>query len=191
MPDAVWVTRVVGLGARMVQLRAKGFTPDILRDQALRAQEICDRAGAELVLNDHWKLAIDLGIKAVHLGQEDMATADFTAIRRASIAFGLSTHDEAELDRALSHDPAYIALGPIYETRLKVMPWAPQGLEKLTRWKAAVGSKPLVAIGGLTPERLPGVFAAGADVAAVVTDLVTAEDAAGRVAEWRGACDAL
>jgi thiamine-phosphate pyrophosphorylase len=191
MPDAAWVTLLVGLGAKLVQLRAKGFSPDLLRDQALRAQAICGRAGAELVLNDHWELAIDLGIKAVHLGQEDMASADFVAIRRAGIAFGLSTHDDAELDRALSHDPAYIALGPIYETRLKLMSWGPQGLEKIAEWKAAIGARPLVAIGGLTPERLPGVFAAGADVAAVVTDLIAAPDPAARVAEWRRGCDAL
>jgi thiamine-phosphate pyrophosphorylase len=191
MPDAAWVTRVVGLGARLVQLRAKGFAPDALRDQALRAQSVCQRAGVELVLNDHWQLAIDLGIKAVHLGQEDMASADFPAIRRAGISFGLSTHDEAELDRALSQDPAYVALGPVYATRLKVMPWAPQGLEKVATWKAAIGARPLVAIGGLTPDRLPGVFAAGSDAAAVVTDLLTAPDPVARVAEWRGVCDAL
>ena len=106
------------------------------------------------------------------------------ALARAGIRFGLSTHDEAERERALSHDPAYIALGPIYPTLLKQMPWAPQGLERLAAWKAAIGTRPLVAIGGLTPERLPGVFAAGADSAAVVTDIVTAKDPEARCDLW-------
>ena len=78
----------------------------------------------------------------------------------------------------------YVALGPVYETKLKKMPWAPQGLEKLSRWKARVGDLPLVAIGGLTPERLPGVFEAGADSAAVVTDVLLAEDPEARTRQW-------
>ena len=100
----------------------------------------------------------------------------------------MSTHDEAELDRALSHDPAYVALGPVYETLLKKMEWAPQGLDRVRRWKALAGNTPLVAIGGLTPDRLPGVFAAGADSAAVVTDIQQAADPEARTRAWLKAC---
>jgi thiamine-phosphate pyrophosphorylase len=67
---------------------------------------------------------------------------------------------------------------------LKVMPWAPHGLERITEWKRRVGEIPLVAIGGLTVERLPGVFAAGADVAAVVNDIVSNRDPEARAREW-------
>jgi len=87
--------------------------------------------------------------------------------------------------------PAYVALGPIYPTLLKVMPWAPQGVARLGEWRRRIGSLPLVAIGGLTPERLAGVFAAGADVAAVVTDIVQAADPEARVRQWLAVADSV
>ena len=154
-------------------MRFKGDAVEI-RPQILAAQAICSRYGAQLVVNDHWQAALDLGATFIHLGQEDLDSADMAAIARSGVCVGISTHDRAELDRALALRPTYIALGPIYPTQLKKMPWRPQGLEKLKRWKARIGDIPLVAIGGLTPTLLPAVFAAGADVAAVVTDLVTA-----------------
>ncbi len=97
---------------------------------------------------------------------------------------GISTHDETELEHALSFAPDYVALGPIYPTLLKQMPWAPQGLARLTQWKRCIGSTPLVAIGGLTAERIVGVFDAGADSAAVVTDIVRHSDPERRTREW-------
>lgn len=182
--DADWVERLVPLGVKMIQVRIKNATDSTVIEEIIKSKTLCDCHGAQLVVNDYWKAALDHGCDFVHLGQEDMDTADFTALRRAGVRIGLSTHDEAELDRALSHDPAYVALGPVYPTLLKKMPWAPQGLERLTNWKARIGSVPLVAIGGLTIDRLPGVFAAGADSAAVVTDLLQAEDPEARTRDW-------
>ena len=100
------------------------------------------------------------------------------------LKLGISTHDHAELDRALSFDPDYVALGPIFPTLLKQMPWAPQGLARVGEWKRLAGERPLVAIGGLTLERIPGVLAAGADCVAVVTDIVRAPDPEARTREW-------
>jgi len=175
---------LVPQGVKLVQLRLKDQPEAELRRQIARARDLCAVHGTQLVVNDHWQLAMELNCTFVHLGQEDLDTADIAALRQKGVRFGLSTHDEAELDRALSHDPSYVALGPVYETKLKKMPWAPQGLEKLSRWKARVGDLPLVAIGGLTPERLPGVFEAGADSAAVVTDILLAEDPEARTRQW-------
>lgn len=176
--------RLVAGGARLVQLRLKDLPAAQLRPRIMRARRCCDDNGAQLVLNDYWRLALEMGIDFVHLGQEDMADADFTALRAASVRYGLSTHDRAELDRALALQPAYVALGPIYPTRLKTMRWAPQGLERLRRWKAIAGNTPLVAIGGLTPERAPRVLAAGADSVAAVTDLQQARDPVARCRAW-------
>lgn len=176
--------RLVPLGVKLVQLRVKDLRPEKLRDQVEHARRCCTAHGAQLVLNDYWQLAIDMGLDFVHLGQEDMDSADFAALRRAKIRFGLSTHDEAELGRALSYQPEYVALGPVYPTLLKKMKWGPQGLDRVREWKRHAGRIPLVAIGGLTPERLPGVFAAGADSAAVVTDIQQAEDPEARCREW-------
>lgn len=182
--------RLVPLGVKLVQLRSKGLTEDALRLEVQRAKSCCDRYGCQLVINDYWELALELNVDFVHLGQEDLDEADIPALRRAGVRFGLSTHDDAELNRALSLKPEYVALGPVYETLLKKMPWAPQGLERVTRWKTMAGNTPLVAIGGLTPERLPGVFAAGADSAAVVTDIQQAADPEARTREWIAAARA-
>ena len=77
-----------------------------------------------------------------------------------------------------------MALGPIYETKLKAMHWAPQGLDRIKEWRGRIGSLPLVAIGGLTPERAAGAIAAGADSLAVITDFLTAADPEARIRAW-------
>ena len=179
---------LVPQGVKLVQLRIKDQPEAEVRRQIARARDICAVQGAQLVVNDFWQAALDLNCSFVHLGQEDMETADFAALRRAGVRFGLSTHDDAELERALSLDPAYVALGPVYPTLLKKMKWAPQGLDRVTAWKRRTGQVPLVAIGGLTPERAPGVLAAGADSLAVVADVRQAEDPEARVRDWLKVC---
>lgn len=175
-------------GVGLVQLRIKDQPLDEVRRQIARARDFCAVYKTQLVINDYWQAALDLRCNYVHLGQEDMETADFDALRRAGIRFGLSTHDENELDRALSHNPAYVALGPVYPTKLKKMKWGPQGLDRVRRWKKMVGDTPLVGIGGLTVDRLPGLFEAGAGSAAVVTDIQMSDDPESRTREWLKAC---
>ena len=182
------LVQLVPLGVKLIQLRIKNASETEIRGQITIAKATCEKHAAQLVVNDHWELAIELGCDFVHLGQEDMETADFNALRAAGIQFGLSTHDHAELDRAMSFDPAYIALGPIYETSLKKMKWAPQGLDRVAEWKTKIGRKPLVAIGGLTPERGAKVLQAGADSVAVVTDIQTAQNPVERTREWLKVC---
>jgi thiamine-phosphate pyrophosphorylase len=96
---------------------------------------------------------------------------------------GISTHDHAELDRALSADPDYVALGPIWPTTLKPMRFGPQGLARIGEWKA-IARRPVVAIGGITLERGPDVYAAGADSIAVVSDVLAARDPVARCRAW-------
>ena len=182
--SAVWVRRLLGVGVRLVQLRMKDRPEVELRAEIREARGLCARAGAQLVVNDHWTLALAEGCDFVHLGQGDLDSADVPAIRKAGVKIGISTHSHEELARALGLAPDYVALGPIYPTVLKVMPWGPQGLERITEWQRRVGDIPLVAIGGLTVERLPGVFGAGADVAAVVNDIVSNKDPEARARQW-------
>jgi thiamine-phosphate pyrophosphorylase len=186
---ASWIPRLAAQGVRLVQLRIKEQPEQFVRAQIEAAHGYCRAAGVQLIVNDYWQLALASGCDFVHLGQGDLESADLRTLRRARVRLGISTHDEAELERALSVSPDYIALGPIYPTLLKVMPWAPQGLARLGEWKRRIGSIPLVAIGGITLERLPGVFAAGADVAAVVTDILRASDPEERVRQWLAAAD--
>ena len=182
--SAAWVGRLAGLGVRLVQLRIKEQPPEQVAAEVRAAHGCCRAHGVQLIVNDYWQIALEARCDFVHLGQGDLEAADLPALRRAGVRFGISTHDEAELERALAAAPDYVALGPVYPTLLKVMPWQPQGLPRLREWKRRIGALPLVAIGGLTLERLPGVFAAGADVAAVVTDIVRAADPDGRTREW-------
>lgn len=182
--SAAWIGRLVRLGARLIQLRVKDQPDNVVRQEILAAKKICGRAGAQLIVNDYWQLALEESCDFVHLGQGDLDTADIQALRKSQVRIGISTHDHAELERALALQPDYVALGPIYPTLLKQMPWAPQGLERITEWKRRIGNLPLVAIGGLTVDRVPGVFAAGADSAAVVTDIVRNSDPDRRTREW-------
>jgi thiamine-phosphate pyrophosphorylase len=182
--SAAWVGRLVGVGARFIQLRIKDATEDHLRGETHHAVTICRRSGAELVVNDHWEIAIDSGADWVHLGQGDLDEADIGAIRANNIRLGISTHSQEELDRALSFDPDYVALGPIYPTILKAMGFAPQGLERIGEWKRRIGAIPLVAIGGLNVERAKQCLAAGADIVSVVTDITLNADPEARAREW-------
>ncbi|KKN89520.1 hypothetical protein LCGC14_0238510 [marine sediment metagenome] len=182
--DADWVERLVPLGVRLVQLRAKAMDARRLRAEIRRARDVCEANACQLVVNDHWRLAIEEGCDVVHLGQEDLADADRAAIRRAGLKLGLSTHDRVELQTALAAEPDYVALGPIWPTLLKAMNWAPQSPAKLAAWRAAIGDIPLVAIGGLTVARLSEVFENGADSAAVVTDIIRNSDPEARTREW-------
>ncbi|MBO9431277.1 thiamine phosphate synthase [Sulfitobacter sp. R18_1] len=182
--SAAWVARAVPLGVKLVQLRIKDAPEDRLRAEITTALDLCRQHGALLVVNDHWQLAIELGADWLHLGQEDLDSADIPAIRAAGLKLGLSTHDHAELDRALALAPDYIALGPVYPTILKKMKWTEQGLDRLTEWKARIGDIPLCAIGGMSVARAPGAFAAGADTVAAVTDITLNADPEARMREW-------
>lgn len=185
---ASWLDRALPLGVKLVQLRIKDRQGDALRAELAMGLALARAHGAALVVNDHWQLAIDLKADWVHLGQEDLDEADIPAIRRAGIRLGLSTHDHAELDRALSHAPDYVALGPVYPTILKQMKWAEQGLDRVTEWKRLVGDVPLCAIGGLTPERGRAALAAGADIVSAVTDITLSPDPEARMRDWLGVC---
>lgn len=184
VPDAAWLKRLVPLGVKTIQLRIKDQSSAGIELQIRESLAMTRDHGCQLIVNDHWAEAIDCGADFIHLGQEDLASADFSAIKRAGLKLGVSTHSQEELDIALRAIPDYIALGPIYETKLKAMTWAPQGLARIAEWKQRIGTIPLVAIGGITPERAGGVMAAGADSVAVITDFITAPHPEARVKLW-------
>jgi thiamine-phosphate pyrophosphorylase len=179
-----WIERLTRLDVGTVQLRVKDLAYDAAVSQVRIALALTRGTRTEVVVNDYWRAAIEAGAKHVHLGQEDLAEADVGAIRAAGVTLGLSTHDDEELATALRHQPDYVALGPIYPTTLKAMRFAPQGLERIAEWKRRIGPIPLVAIGGITLERAPGVFAAGADSIAVVSDVTQNADPDQRVRDW-------
>ena len=186
--SVAWLERALPLGVKLVQLRIKDRAPDDLRADIGAGLALARKHGAALVINDHWQIAMDEGADWLHLGQEDLDTADLPAIRRAGLKLGVSTHDHAELDRALALAPDYIALGPVYPTILKQMKWHQQGLDRVTEWKRLIGDTPLCAIGGMRVDRAAGAFDAGADIVSAVTDITLRPDPDARMRAWLRAC---
>ena len=182
VPSADWVQRLLGWGVRTVQLRIKAadHTPAEIEREVRAAVEAGQQVpGAQVFINDHWQLALAAGAYGVHLGQEDLTAAqgaDLDALRRAGLRLGLSTHTPQELARARAVQPSYLAIGPIYPTTLKVMPYAPVGLAQLKDWALLAAPYPVVAIGGISLARMPGVLACGVQGVAVVSAVTLAAD---------------
>lgn len=191
LPDANWVARLVPLGVKVVQLRVKLQSDEQIRAQVIAAQAVCNAHGARLIVNDHWRVAIASGASGVHLGQEDLDDADLPAIRAAGLQLGVSTHDNRELNRAMSCEPDYVALGPVFGTSSKEIDWGPQGVERITQWREQIPPHvPLIAIGGITLETSLDVLNAGADAIAVIGDVINAGDPEAHTRQWLRATEA-
>ncbi|MGI2169864.1 thiamine phosphate synthase [Shewanella sp. MF05960] len=172
---------VLEAGCRTVQFRVKLSQPITeLTLQALE-QNIIDAItlgrdfNAQLFINDHWQLAIKHRAFGVHLGQEDLASANLEAIAEAGLALGISSHSYFEALLAHQCKPSYIALGHIYPTTTKQMPSAPQGVTKLTHYVNLLGKHyPTVAIGGVDVERLERLASSKVGDVAVVRAITQA-----------------
>lgn len=171
-----WIARLLDAGVRTLQLRIKDKRDEEVEADVMAAIALARRYNARLFINDYWRLAIKHQAYGVHLGQEDLATTDLTAIRQAGLRLGLSTHDDMEIDVALAARPSYIALGHVFPTHTKQMPSAPQGLATLTRHVARLGDYPTVAIGGISLARAPEVLATGVGSIAVVSAITQADE---------------
>ncbi|QUG77526.1 thiamine phosphate synthase [Erwinia sp. E602] len=171
-----WIDRLLACGVRTIQLRIKDRQEDEVEQQIADAIALGKRYNARLFINDYWRLAIKHQAYGVHLGQEDLNVANLDAIHAAGLRLGLSTHDDAELDRALAEQPSYIALGHVFPTRTKEMPSAPQGLEELSRHVKRLQGISTVAIGGISLQRAPAVLATGVGSIAVVSAITQADD---------------
>lgn len=176
VPTADWVERMVKAGADTVQLRNKDLSGDDLYREIERCVAACQGSETQLFINDHWEMAVKAGAYGVHLGQEDMDTADLSAIEAAGLRLGLSTHSVSELDRALSVNPSYVASGAIFPTTTKQMPTAPQGLDNLRQYVQQAGDTPVVAIGGIDLNNAREVLATGVALLAVVRAVTEAAD---------------
>ena len=185
--SAAWVRRVLAAGVRTVQLRIKHGGAAQLSAETLSAEirasvAAARDAGAQLFVNDHWALAIEHGAYGVHLGQEDLVHANLGAIRAAGLRLGISTHACWEVCRAAALRPSYIACGPIHATRLKAMPWTPQGEGNLAYWCELLGT-PVVAIGGMDAARARAAMRCGAAGVAVAGAIVGSPTPEAAIAE--------
>ena len=177
--SADWVERLVDCGVKTLQLRLKNLSEQALKEEISRAVALCrHRPGVHLFINDHWQQAIECGAYGVHLGQEDLHQADVLQLEQAGLRLGISTHSYWELARALSFNPSYVALGPVFETTSKDMPWQPQGLDRIHEWMRLLApyQKPLVAIGGIDVPRAQAVKTTGVGSVAMISAITRAAD---------------
>ncbi|MBD2784497.1 thiamine phosphate synthase [Xenorhabdus sp. DI] len=171
-----WIERLLEAGVRTLQLRIKDQTEEQVEKDIQSAIALGRQYHARLFINDYWCLAIKHQAYGVHLGQEDLASADLNAIQQAGLRLGISTHDQVELARAKSLRPSYIALGHIFPTTTKKMPSSPQGLDALKQQVAITAEYPTVAIGGISLEKVPDVVATGVGGVALVSAITKAQD---------------
>lgn len=171
-----WIARLLDWGVSTLQLRIKDPQATDLEQQIQQSIELGRRYQARLFINDYWQLAIKHGAYGVHLGQEDIQTADLDALRQAGLRLGISTHDAAELAEALALKPSYVALGHIFPTQTKEMPSQPQGLINLAAAVKQAGSTPTVAIGGISEDRVVDILATGVGSVALVSAITKAAD---------------
>jgi len=165
-------------GAEIIQLRIKDISAAEQADAVRLSCRAAEHAPeSQLFINDHWRAALDHGAFGIHLGQEDLLTADLNSIAAQGARLGLSSHSYWEVARAMWLMPSYLACGPIFPTRAKAMNWIPQGLDNLGYW-VAVSRVPVVAIAGIHAGNLEAIAATGADSAAVIQAIVSMPDPA-------------
>lgn len=167
------VTAVLPARPALLQYRNKRADAQRRRREALALKTLCDGAGIPLVVNDDWRLALDIGAAGAHLGDDD---GDLAAVRRAApkLLLGASCYDDPARAAAAARDGAsYLAFGAFFPTRTKAT--TRRATAALLRDAAAHGL-PRVAIGGITPDNAPLLLAAGADLLAVVSAVFDAPD---------------
>lgn len=176
MPDADWVKRMVEAEVPTVQLRFKSDDKSKIKKQIRESVKAVQDSKTLLFINDYWQEAIDAQAYGVHLGQEDLETADLEAIRDAGLRLGLSTHGYAEMAYADRFCPSYIAMGAVFTTNLKKMATAPQGLGRLYQYAKLLNHYPLVAIGGIDQDSIHAVAKSGVGSVAVVRAITQSND---------------
>lgn len=161
-------------GIKTVQLRLKSdrHSESFIDKSISKAVALSEKFDTKLFINDHWKLAIKHGAYGIHLGQEDLHTADLDQIHSANLALGISTHSYYEILKVLELKPSYIALGHIFPTPTKVMKSDPRGLQNLAKYQAFISHRcpniPTVAIGGINLLNAEQVLNTGVSTVAVV-----------------------
>jgi thiamine-phosphate pyrophosphorylase len=170
------VTRLIRGGARLIQLRDKHAAPADFFTAALDCVTLARSHGVQIIVNDRVDIAKAAGADGVHLGQDDMPAREARKILGETAIIGVSTHsdDQARESRRLPIN--YIAIGPVFTTGSKGDPDPVVGVDGIRSVRAVVGDISLVAIGGINEQSLSTVLTAGADSAAIISELVRHPD---------------
>lgn len=156
----------------MIQLRDKNVAARELHADTLDAIAYARNRGVTIIVNDRVDVALAAGADGVHLGQDDLPPAEARKILGPDAIIGFSTHSVEQATAALELPIDYLAIGPIFATSTKLNPDPVVGLEGLREVRSAIGSFPLVAIGGIDRENARSVLDARADSVALISDLV-------------------
>ena len=158
-------------GASLIQFRVKDKSQNDVYALVKKAVELSrEYSFSKLIINDYWEAAIESEAFGVHLGQEDIKYADLSSLRSSGLRLGISTHSFWEVSCALQLSPSYIACGPIFQTRVKKMPWLPQGIRNLSYWVRML-PKPIVAIGGINLKNLESVKLTGVEIISLINGI--------------------
>lgn len=174
-------------GVDIVQLRDKDLQArDVIR-RARAAARVCADLGVPFILNDRPDLALEVGADGVHVGQDDAPPALARRILGPDAVIGLSTHGTADLDASREEPIDYISAGPVEPTPTK--PGRPgTGLDYVSAAVARAG-RPVFVTGGVTPDTVPAIAAAGATGFVVVRFLTGSDDPAADARRLRQAVD--
>ncbi len=180
-----WILRVAERATRllaarpcMLQLRAKSAGAADLAALARAVLPAARAAGVPLCVNDRLDVALAVGADAVHLGQDDLPLGEAREIARGRLLIGISTHNPMQARAAIAGGADYIGFGPIFATTTKANPDPVVGIDGL-RQVAVHAAVPVVAIGGITLERVADIAAVGAAAAAVIGAVEMAADPVG------------
>ncbi|MBU1248643.1 MAG: thiamine phosphate synthase [Proteobacteria bacterium] len=175
---------VVGImldaGIKLVQYREKTKKMGAKLEECRKLREMTRAAGAALIINDDIDLALLVGADGVHVGQEDLPVAEVRRLVGPDVAIGLSTHSPQQAAQATLVGADNIGVGPIYATQTKEDVCAPVGLGYLNHVATTI-DLPFVAIGGIKEHSIAEVVAHGGRCVAMVTEVVGAEDIAGKI----------
>lgn len=181
---------LVAAGVELIQYRAKNLSPRAYYAACSKLAEALASGNGRLIINDRPDIAAMVGAGGVHVGQDDLAPADARKICGSGRWVGVSTHNLDQVRAAAKAPVDYIAVGPIFTTYSKKKPDTIVGTSFI-REARKLTQKPIVAIGGITLERAPEVFAAGANSIAVIRDLFEARDPAARARQFLAATQSL
>ena len=176
LPQATWL-----------QYRQKGADPDLRLVQAAGLQALCREVGVPLIINDDVALAAAIGAAGVHLGEEDGDIAAARTQLGTQAIIGASCYDaHARAERAVAAGASYVAFGAFFPTTSKVT--TRRATPGLLAAAAALGV-PRVAIGGITPDNMSPLVAAGADLVAVISGVFEAADPVAAAQAYRSGFD--
>ena len=172
-PEAV-LRELLDGGAKIIQLRAKAMAPRDFLHFARSARSLTLTSDCRLIINDRADIALACDADGVHLGQDDLPLHAARKIMGQKL-IGISTHDVDQAKEAERGGADYIGFGPMFGTMTKATGYAARGVEMLRPIRSAV-KLPIVAIGGIKEENVQEVWGAGADSAAIISDILGAED---------------